>query len=208
MEDVDVADWERSFELACVEMDALIEAGTWLRGPTTLMRVLKAHRSEVHHSRALGWLLDPLGTHQLGRRFLDGFLKLVGEDPQNFPAAQTTVTLEEYTFDRVTEADGSIDVVVHGPRRSVVIENKWDAAETGDQLDRYWRATGGKAAYAYLTKNGDRPLRAKESVNDWHLVSWKDDLSPLLSELVAAHPRGDAASRALLDYAETLREAF
>lgn len=208
MADIDIAEWERSFEEACDVMGALSEAGTWLRGPTTLMRVLKAHRSEVHHSRALGWLLDPLGTHQLGRRFLDGFLELVDADPAEFPAAHTDVRLEVYTFDRATQADGSIDIMLRGQQRSIVIENKWHAAETGDQLDRYWRGTGKAATYVYLTLEGERPRNAVESGEWWLPVSWRTQIWPLLDGLVANHPRGEDAPAAVVDYAQTLREAF
>lgn len=203
-----VESWIATYDEAFGRMAELIDTGSWVQGPESLMRVLGAHRSEVHHSRALAWLLDPYGTHRLGPRFLHGFLDLAGQPSASFAPAGTTVRLEVPTWDVVDRQAGSIDVTIECGPSLVVIENKWHAAETNNQLLRYWRGTGGRATYVFLTLDGAAPLQAGESTAAWKCLSWRGQVWPLLSELVAAHPEEDQAPLALQDYIESLREVF
>jgi hypothetical protein len=200
--------WYPAYDDAVGEMERLVERGTWLRGSTSLMRIVRAHRSELHHSRALGWLLDPLGTHRLGPRFLVSFLELANASSEGFAPARTVVTLEVPTHDPKTKRNGSIDVLVRCGTHQLVIENKWDASETNDQLDRYWRGTGGAGTYVYLTLDGASPQRPRDSEGVWVQVSWRSDVAPLLSALVANHPDGANAPVALHAYLETLQEVL
>ena len=84
---------------------------------------------ETDHSRLLGELLDPNGTHGQGRRFLDSFLTLLG--------------VYEPLQDgwKVTIEAGRIDILIRRtePRSVIIIENKAnDAGDQGGQLYRYW----------------------------------------------------------------------
>lgn len=205
---IDTAAWRAAYDDAQQEMERLIDAGTWVRGPSSLMCVIKAHRSELHQSRALAWLLDPYGSHRLGPRFLQRFLALVGADPTAFPPANTTVSTEVPTYDARERRAGSIDIVIASPSGQVVIENKWHAGETGNQLDRYWRARGPEGTFVFLTIDGDPPVRVEEPSASWKLLSWKYQIAPLVDELTADHPAGASVPTALLDYRTTLLEAL
>lgn len=86
---------------------------------------------ETDHSRLLGTLLDPRGTHGQGRLFLNSFLRLVGiSDPEK----------DEWA---VTVEVGRVDLVIRRKNPNapsvVIVENKVNGAgDQSSQLYRYW----------------------------------------------------------------------
>lgn len=84
---------------------------------------------ETDHSRLLGELLDPNGTHGQGRRFLNSFLTML--DVYEPLQGDWTVTIEA----------GRIDILIRRPDPAsvIIIENKAnDAGDQKGQLYRYW----------------------------------------------------------------------
>lgn len=85
---------------------------------------------ETSHSRLLGDLLNPLGSHGQGGLFLDVFLRKIG-----YPVPETDAW-------NVTVETGRVDILIwrNAPEKSaIIIENKSNNA--GDQLNqiyRYW----------------------------------------------------------------------
>ncbi|WP_269522404.1 PD-(D/E)XK nuclease family protein [Coraliomargarita parva] len=84
---------------------------------------------ETTHSRVIGDLLDPNGTHGQGALFLNTFLDLIGHE--NATSGQWHVTVET----------GRVDICLWrvDPASVVIIENKsnW-AVDQSSQLYRYW----------------------------------------------------------------------
>jgi hypothetical protein len=90
------------------------------------LRVIKIR--EVDHSRILGGLLNPRGSHGQGRLFLDSFLGLLGIEPRG---GRWTIKIES----------NSVDILLYRnePASVVIIENKANkAVDQEGQLYRYW----------------------------------------------------------------------
>jgi len=99
-----------------------------------LLDVFGISRQEAPHSRFLGWLLGPQGSHGLGTAFLDGFLQLAQKTcGREFEADLSAVEVE---LERGTD-EGVPDITVIGPNFLCVVENKILAAEGLNQTQRY-----------------------------------------------------------------------
>lgn len=97
-----------------------------------------AERAELRHSNFLATLLDPLGNHGLGGRFLVEFLiRATKETRTKFSPAD--VVLNDWSNIEVRREWRSIDILLFDRVNKFVccIENKIDSGEHGDQLSRY-----------------------------------------------------------------------
>lgn len=126
-----------------------------------LFDVLKVSRTEIRHSNFLSWLLDPNANHFLGDKFLRVFLTEVLKK-DDAPAAETCRILSEDFSDFVIRREEAhIDILAYSKSLKIVlcIENKIDAGEHDDQLQRYYdyiksRYDGYKIYCALLSPNG------------------------------------------------------
>jgi len=83
---------------------------------------------ETDHSRILGELLKPDGSHGKGSLFLDSFLRRIGIEPGD---GKWIVTIESDRIDILLRRDN--------PASVVIIENKsCNASDQPGQLYRYW----------------------------------------------------------------------
>lgn len=196
--------WVPAFSAAQAEVLLLRKTGNWVSGPTSLLGVLGLRGSELVHSRILGWLLDPFGSHRLGAHFINGLLNRVDPDAARSSIETAVVSLEEPTVDPLTGHPGALDVVVRTPDHTIVIENKVWASESGDQLDRYARAQDGDdVVLVFLTPFRSAPRHAVESADRWRLAGWRDDVLPLL---IDACSDAEEPADAVADYITAIRE--
>ncbi len=104
-----------------------------------IFEALGAVRQELRHSDFLGFLFDPAASHGLGDRFLKRFLMRALAQCPNSPLSP--ITIDRITLDRavVLREWQHIDILIHDAqhRLVVVIENKIDSGEHGNQLPRY-----------------------------------------------------------------------
>lgn len=138
-----------------------------------IFEALGTRRQELRHSDFLSYILDPNRPHGLGDRFLRDFLlhtSNVGSSTDVFSALSlrlmpldgVSVKREKHRVDVLIEMAGSW---------AVVIENKIDAGEHGDQLLRYKEVVaahlgGVPSLLLYLTPSGELP-----SDDDWAPIS-------------------------------------
>lgn len=144
-------------------------------GAYNVFTVLGIREQEVKHTALLADLLDPDGSHGLGAVFLRAFLKLVGLPAP--AAAAWRVSCEE------SHQYGRWDIALHGQAAGrpvlLIIENKINAAEGYQQLDRYVKAAHEHAeAYAptdvwliFLTPDG-RSAESCRQPNGACLLTW------------------------------------
>jgi hypothetical protein len=129
-----------------------------------LLEVFGISRQEAPHSRFLGWLLDPRGSHGLGTVFLNSFLELVQRAHGfEFEADVRDVRVE---LERGTDR-GVPDITIIGSNFLCVVENKLLAAEGRDQTRRYADAAEEEACQrgipsahlllVFLSPSGRRP---------------------------------------------------
>lgn len=157
--------------------------------------LLRASRDEVFtHSVFLAELLNPTGSHGQGTLFLKSFLKQCKSLPQNsdhnkdgFQVALDQIddphwtTISEY----VTHY-GRMDIVLINPSLGFlcVIENKVDALEQDNQLNRYlaWMETMREdypiRSLVFLTVTGK--LAASADIANYLPLSYRKDISSWL----------------------------
>jgi hypothetical protein len=129
-----------------------------------LLEVFGISRQEAPHSRFLGWLLDPKGSHGLGTEFLDLFLQLAQRTCGRVLDADLSNV--EVKLERGTDK-GVPDITLIASDFLCIVENKLLAAEGQDQTQRYADAAEEEACrrgipssqllLVFLSPRGHRP---------------------------------------------------
>jgi hypothetical protein len=139
-----------------------------------IFNVLQIERKEVMvHNRFLAHLLNPRGSHDMGAVFLNLFYdQLIQSINSEIPSAEETKALLERM--KVQPANvkaehwlgkksadiktgGSLDIFIKTSYGQLRIENKIDAGEQDDQVERYYnseRESDAKIIVVYLTLDG------------------------------------------------------
>ena len=132
-----------------------------------LFDTLGIARSELQHSRVLGWLLNPRGSHGLDDLFLHEFL--IRTVTQGKRIGVSRVSLEDVQGWNLLDAEvvrehHNIDILVVGEHEEFIcfIENKVGGGEHSEQLTRYYVTVketyrGSKVLPVYLTPRGVPP---------------------------------------------------
>jgi hypothetical protein len=132
-----------------------------------IFQILNISRAEIRHSNFLSWLLDPNGTHGLGKFFLTKFLRDIAtsEIASDFDEFE----IEELNFNNVEllREWKNIDLLIVFDTIVVCIENKIDSQDHSDQLAKYRFIVNDafkkhKKVFVYLTPYGEPPKTAKE----------------------------------------------
>lgn len=168
-------------------------------------------RQEIRHSSFLRWLLDPTETHGLRGYFLRAFLKRVVRDsPPVQRDTPSVFDVDGWEFNRtqVVQEWESIDLLVRddGDGFVALVENKVDAAEHSDQLQRYRAVVERqfpkhKKVFVYLTVEASAP-----SDDSYVAVSHAEIAS--LVEMTLSRKRdqlSDEVKRFLEQYVEMVR---
>jgi PD-(D/E)XK nuclease superfamily len=113
----------------------------------TFMDIFKIKRRELPHSNFLAWLFNPKGEHNLGDLALKIFIQLYFKNNPHQPFGKdesTALSLLDFAsmdFDdlKIKREHKNIDLLLISPKNSlcVVIENKINAKERGEQLGKY-----------------------------------------------------------------------
>ncbi len=142
---------------------------------------------EIKHSDFWSWLLNPRSNHQLGTRPLMELLRLAGLTPSTVRTDPKTLGHCEV----IRERDGIDLLIVSREARLVVaIENKLEARESREQLQKYrshvesWYP-GYRKGLLYMSLSGDEPSDAK--FQTLPLAAWL----PFLGELTAGFKAPD-----------------
>jgi hypothetical protein len=119
---------------------------------------------------------------------------------------------ETYVEREVIRPDARIDVLVHAPGMTVVIENKVDAAESDGQCDKYYQIYAGdqSARLVLLTPDGRAPQtasgKAAKAFRRWSYDGLRKALAQALSDTEHETPaQGRAAAE---QYLKTLENHF
>jgi hypothetical protein len=129
--------------------------------------ILRISRAEIRHSNFLAWLLDPNESHNLGRYFLRRFLMDIFRDKRNPNVDLADVDRLDYQNVEIRREWENIDLAVIFPNTAIIIENKVDASDSEDQLQKYKARAESSFAdkdhlhFVYLTPDGDLPRDIK-----------------------------------------------
>lgn len=118
-----------------------------------IFSILLKSNDEVNlHSKFIYELLNPQGSHQQGRLFLDLFLEQLGIEMDDTRAVEAFREKE------------NLDILLQTSHDALIIENKVDTQDHSSQLSRYWESVKSKGYEAsniyliYLTLWGEKPL--------------------------------------------------
>ena len=109
------------------------------QGEVDIFYELHQHDKELFHSDMLAWLLNPCGSHGLGNRFLQEFLRLFHGRPPILAADRPATTVaREVHLDNAGES-GRLDIRIENSGANYVcaVENKVWAREGENQLPWY-----------------------------------------------------------------------
>jgi hypothetical protein len=119
-----------------------------------IFRLIGLERSEVGlHSPFLCNLLNPYGSHGQGTLFLRSFLELLAKRQPHLGEILSEVTDPADPSEWIVLPERQrIDISIIGRKAGLVIfvENKIDAREQEDQLQRYWKITAVRFAFLYF----------------------------------------------------------
>ena len=148
-----------------------------LRTPN-IFQILNISRAEIRHSNFLSWLLNPNGTHGLGKLFLTKFL-------QDIAASEVASDLDEFeigdlNFNNVElrREWKNIDLLIVFDSLVICIENKIDSQDHSNQLEKYRKIVNEafkkhKKVFVYLSPSGEAPISQKERAH-YALYSYEE----------------------------------
>ena len=149
-----------------------------------IFQALGIEKYELRHSSFLAWLLDPIGSHNLGAIFLNRFLREILMDPRS--KELSIIDLPDFQLEKATVKREwkNIDILIELPEILVVIENKIQSSEHSDQLSIYKKRIEGlflrkKIIFVYLT-----PFGFASSLNETYINLSYESITSILFDIV------------------------
>jgi hypothetical protein len=138
-----------------------------------IFSVLELTTDEVNlHSKFIGELLNPKGTHLMGDIFLKRFISVISDKVaiDKFNTQTAIIEIEKLIGEKTETEGGRIDIILTDiNKHSIIIENKIYAPEQVNQLLRYNNYKGCKSkTLLYLTLDG------KSSQNESYSKNYPD----------------------------------
>lgn len=173
----EVMDALTALERFVVENDDLLALEEAI-GRFNIFDALRIDRVEIRHSNFFAWLLDPAESHGQGDLFLNAILMdLLKQAPsQKRPLSPVDLDGIEISGVEIRREWHNVDllIVAKQPHFVIAVENKIDAGEHSNQLQRYEglvRAEfpGVPMMFVFLTPDGDEATDA-----DWVPYSYGD----------------------------------
>lgn len=149
-----------------------------------IFKIIGLTSDEVRvHSKFIGNLLNPKGSHGQGYLFLKKFIELNAIENFNYKTA--TLHIEKDIGKVCGEYGGRIDILLEDINsKTIIIENKIYAKDSPNQLKRYHNYS--KDNILYLTLYGSKPSieSSKDLVlnKDFKLISYQDNIIKWLEE--------------------------
>lgn len=180
-----------------------------------VFKLCSVNHYETIHSRIIAELLNPKGSHGLGKTFLELFL-----DQQNvkhylernkFPLGQGDLgTVRTHTEESLD--DGRCDITLHWCGYCIVIENKIYARDQDAQLQRYQdslQKQNEKPLLFYLTLDGH--VASKESLgnlteSEYCCLSYVKDITQWIEASAKASYRNPFVRETLCQYLNLIKD--
>lgn len=174
-----------------------------------IFETLKIERTEIRHSNVLAWLMDPYETHGLGQKFVQKFISDVYKNNKTMynklGIKSEDIFLFDYNDITLYREKKHIDILLVNEENKliVIIENKIDSKEHGNQLQSYENAVENeyknyKKMYVYLTRENQESSRNET----WGEYSYSY-ISNLIDEIM--NDTKDGIKTFLEDYNKVIR---
>ena len=144
------------------------------------------HKENSTHSAFLKELLDSNGSHLKKDLFLKLFLQTIGNE--DFTLSTPNVKTEHSigVRDDTQKCGGRVDIYITDGKKSIIIENKINAADQYVQIERYCNHNKATNKVYYLTLLGEQPSAESKggliSGKDFFLLSYKKDIIEWLTK--------------------------
>ncbi|MCH4211395.1 MAG: PD-(D/E)XK nuclease family protein [Prevotella sp.] len=187
--------------------------------------VLQLSRNEVRlHSAFIAELLNPLGSHGLGDKFLKAFVETIfGYRDQKFSSnnfikefdtKSATVETEHYigSISKKGDEGGRIDILIKDAKNNaIIIENKIDACDQPNQLIRYRDYAEEKLRnykLLYLTKYGSAASEdsAGKDAQYYIPISYRQDIFGWLNKCISISAMIPTVRETIYQYIINLKE--
>jgi hypothetical protein len=189
-------------------------------GKFNIFTILERDRSETRHSRFLAELLNPKGLHGQGGLYLKLFYKIFEEEfTKRWICENTFFDIEEFSkkawvhteqSNSVENRQGYIDIVIENEQYAIVIENKIDAGDQGEQLYRYAESKKHKSLLLiYLTPDGRGPSNNSKGVLETEkivLLSYSTHILEWLTYCIRESATLPSIRETLVQYEKLLRK--
>ena len=183
-----------------------------------IFKILNASYKENLHSKFIGELLDPNGSHGQGYLFLNLFLEHINPVLPNFKfnASSANIYLE-YNIGSINNSQkqgGRIDLLIKdNEKRLIIIENKIKAKDQPKQLERYYNFAASNSKknnfiILYLTPDGHHPSQEsteKLKKQDYLCISYKKHIIPWLEKCIEATKNKHQLNEVLNQYLQTIK---
>jgi PD-(D/E)XK nuclease superfamily len=180
--------------------------------PFNLFEAIGAVSQELRHSDFLAFMLDPGQSHGLGELFTTRFLQQVLLTPgASSEVSPIDIDVWDLSAAEVRREWQNIDILLlsHEHRLAVIVENKINSSEHGDQLERYWRTveeqfTGWKIVGCFLTLSKEEPSDGRYAALGY------DTICRLLESIIEFRSTsiGPDARVVMAHYVQMLRRHF
>ncbi len=176
--------------------------------------LLGAHDEVRLHTRYLTHLLDPKGSHDCGRQFLDAFLEVVSL-AENLNGQDCLCVRKEHYAGKIDDKQSYIDIYLEFENAVVVIENKIYAEDQQEQLQRYAEYAKSKKKASvyifYLTLHGHSPSensRGTLGENEVSLISYEKEVLGWLEKCLQETYSFININQALQQYKTVINQLF
>lgn len=154
-----------------------------LRGEKfNVFSILKMERKENEtHSAFLCELLNPKGSHLKGNLFLKLFLSTIENETIDADTAHVKTEHAIGHKNKIDSTGGRIDIYIWDAKgNTLCIENKIDAGDQNQQVERYHNHNAEKNSVYYLTRTGSEPSKLSKGKliagEDFYLLSYQTDI--------------------------------
>jgi hypothetical protein len=188
-----------------------------------VFEILRKKHDEVHlHSRFIAELLNPKGTHEQGKVFLELFVEMLQNNINNsetfkrsfgFKELEKAKAIVEHFTGPISKdktVGGNIDIYISGiGDSSIIIENKIYAEDQENQLLRYHNYDK-KGLIVYLTLYGKEPSSYSTGGNapDFEvlLLSYKEDIEGWLEKCIEKSAKKPELREAIVQYQKLIHK--
>ena len=166
------------------------------------------------HSAFIAELLNPKGSHGLGRRFLQAFLELIGIQDGfiDYHRCPHGIITERGIGNKTANEGGQIDIIIEDGKHAIIIENKIYAGDQGNQMLRY--NNYGKKKFpdgyklVYLTLDGHEPCDDSlgDDIYEYVIASYEEDIVNWLEKCYTISEGKPLVQSVIKQYCELVKQ--
>lgn len=155
-----------------------------------IFQILSISRTEIRHSNFLAWLLEPEGTHGLGKIFLRKFLREIATSEISVDLDELDIEGLDLTKTEIRREWKHIDLLILMDDLVICIENKVDTHDHSNQLEKYRSIVDEhfpkhKKVFVYLSPKGSLPKSVLE--HEYYAPYSYENIIEHLDQILSIH---------------------